>query len=166
MKKKKKIIISAIILTMVVVVSGSWIIRKNNDQIVVNSEREIVNNKQTVVNREQEMIESENKKIGISVKVPKNAFADYRKDYEFNIVAVKFSEGPIKSINTWLLYYGDANKSYQDRVKLYRDEIKTNQGDNQNEKKVYKEININGKTAFIEFIEKDDIFYVEAVRIP
>lgn len=72
---------------------------------------------------------------------------------------MKFSEGPIKSINTCLLHYGDTNKSYQDRVKAYRDEMKINQGNNQNEKKVYKEININGKTAFIEFIEKDDIFY-------
>lgn len=108
----------------------------------------------------------ENQKIGISVEVPKNALVDYRRNHEFNIAAVVFSEGPIEEIVTWLLYYGDTNKSYQNRVESYRDEIAASQAENKSEKKTYKEIDINGKIAFVEFIEKGDVFYVEAVRIP
>ncbi len=103
-----------------------------------------------------------NPKMGISVKIPRNASVEHHKDYEMNILSAHFSDGPITSIQTWLLYYGNTDIPYHERVKKYREKIQREKDQNT----FYAETEIEGKTVFIAFTKKDDDFYIESVHVP
>ncbi len=166
---KKSIILSVSVLIVVVVLGVFFIIQKNK-------------NVETIIDLGNGWKSYSNKEIGITVRIPADTETKYelegdKKEYP----TTRFSKGPIALISS-TSFPSPGHTTYEEEVAKYRKKVEENSGawrtsprdksKGIESRDIDKEIEIDGKTAFIQFTEKKNdgqnshTFTVNDLKIP